>query len=104
MRILSSKSIFDSPERLAILLALADGPNIAPAIAEKVIADTMGHYIQKTSLYRHLHQLEHKGYLKGGPVYSLTPKSWKVLEQELHRAKHYHQLLQVRLSPHQFKS
>jgi DNA-binding PadR family transcriptional regulator len=106
MRASTSKSVSLSPERLAILLALADERASGTNIASKIIGDTTGDiYLKSTTLYRLLHELEHRGYIiSDNAVYDLAPKGWATLERELPRAKQHYHLLQIRLSPRQYKA
>jgi DNA-binding PadR family transcriptional regulator len=99
------KSVSLSPERLAILLALADRPLSAAQIADQVIADSVGSVsLHPGSHYRLIHELVARGYITDGPIYDLTPQGWRVLEHELPTAIRYVQLLQIRLSPRQYKA
>ncbi len=105
MRASSTKSISLSPERLAILLALAYTPASAPDIAGQVVADSVGNlYLKGTSFYRMLHELERKSFITNSPVYDLTPKGWRTLEHELQRVETYRRHLKIRLSPRQYKA
>lgn len=97
-------------KRLAILLALADYPMPPQEIAGKVIGDSVGAVsLAPSSLYRLLHHLESRGYIKpaaphqSNATYDLTLQGWRVLEQELPTAQRYVQLLQIRLSPRQYR-
>jgi DNA-binding PadR family transcriptional regulator len=106
MRKNSSKPISQSPERIAILLALAHRSAAAPEISDQIISDSVGSvYLVKSTLYRLLHELEHKGYtVAQSQIYDLTPRGWRTLEIELGRVEQYRQLLQIRLSPRQYKA
>src|SRR6266403_2488761 len=100
MRQLSTKSIYSSPERMSILLALAVGPATGTEIGDRVIGDSLGGlHLQRSSLYRLLHDLSRKEFIQGEPNYNLTPKGWRTLEYELKNVEQYYRILKIRLSP-----
>jgi DNA-binding PadR family transcriptional regulator len=100
-----------SHERLAILLALAKETQTASTIAGTVLADSVGSvYIKYSSLYYLLADLMGGDYIVSKrdaysevTYYDLTPKGWRILEHELPRLQAMVQLLQVRLSPRQYR-
>lgn len=99
----STKSIALSPERLAVLLALAQAPADAPGIHDQVLADTIGAiYIAHSTLYYLLDSLEKSGYINHTTAYDLTPKGWEELKHDLARTEQRARLLKIRLSPRQY--
>ncbi|MDF2461622.1 MAG: hypothetical protein K0S68_1025 [Candidatus Saccharibacteria bacterium] len=63
---------FLSYDDLLILLAISAGANSALAAYDQIISDTVGDYVERASLYRHLHSLIKRGYLD--ERYTLTEK------------------------------
>ena len=85
-------------ERMAILIALADGSIDKAKIAEAVIADTVGAVIlRKSTAYYLINELTNQAYIEKRGSYSLTDKGWRILQQELKRIEQQRLILKLRL-------
>ena len=87
-----------SYERLAILLATADGPIDKSRIYDAVAADSVGALVmKKSSLYRLISELMKLSYLESKGALTLTDKGWRTLQGELKRIEHQRLILKHRL-------
>jgi DNA-binding PadR family transcriptional regulator len=72
-----------SRDALAILVALADGPQIGSKIQSHIIGITLGHFIRDSALYDILHRLEGQNLvIRTSKRYTLTDQGWRRLKVE----------------------
>lgn len=82
-------SLFPGSTSFLILLALAEGPATGATIHVQIVADTMGGYVKKSTLYDDLKRLISAGYVElvtahgSEKVITLTRKGEKRLLQEV---------------------
>jgi len=56
------------PVGLLILMALAEGPAYGTQLARRIIGDTMGRLVERSTLYDELARLEQRELVKRGPA------------------------------------
>ena len=97
-RIPRLKRIPMSYERIAILMAVADGPIDRAAISDVIVANSIGVIlVKKSTLYHLISELIEQDYIKRQGSLTLTDKGWRVLHDELSRIEQERLILKQRL-------